>query len=154
MTSRGNRTRAASGALPRLWFGSRSELAGVSISCGTHRNPTDLSAILSSQRYQMRFKKRESLLSALLGTGLYLLENLRERLPNDVDDIKGRAKETYETASDRLGHATDALRGKEDSHIFGNVSVLLIDFLGFTHISGKNGLGRFMVRRTTIRKRM
>jgi RNA-directed DNA polymerase len=29
-----------------------------------------------------------------------------------------------------------------------------LDFLGFTHISGKNGLGRFMVRRTTIRKRM
>jgi group II intron reverse transcriptase/maturase len=28
------------------------------------------------------------------------------------------------------------------------------DFLGFTHISGKNGLGRFMVRRTSIRKRM
>src|ERR1022692_341983 len=28
------------------------------------------------------------------------------------------------------------------------------DFLGFTHICGKNGLGRFMVRRTTIRKRM
>jgi hypothetical protein len=28
------------------------------------------------------------------------------------------------------------------------------DFLGFTHISGKNSLGRFMVRRRTIRKRM
>src|ERR1700731_2906462 len=28
------------------------------------------------------------------------------------------------------------------------------DFLGFTHICGKNGLGRYMVRRTTIRKRM
>jgi hypothetical protein len=28
------------------------------------------------------------------------------------------------------------------------------DFLGFTHISGKNSLGRFIVRRTTIRKRM
>src|ERR1700723_3345220 len=27
-------------------------------------------------------------------------------------------------------------------------------FLGFKHASGKNGLGRFMVRRTTIRKRM
>src|SRR6516165_9346789 len=27
------------------------------------------------------------------------------------------------------------------------------DFLGFTHISGKNSLGRFMVRRATIRKR-
>ena len=28
------------------------------------------------------------------------------------------------------------------------------DFLGFTHISGKNRLGRFTVRRKTIRKRM
>src|SRR5207244_3482895 len=28
------------------------------------------------------------------------------------------------------------------------------DFLGFKHISGKNSLGRFTVRRTTIRKRM
>jgi RNA-directed DNA polymerase len=28
------------------------------------------------------------------------------------------------------------------------------DFLCFTHIRGKNGLGRFMVRRTTIRQRM
>jgi hypothetical protein len=74
----------------------------------------------------MRFKKRESLLSALFGTGLYLLENLRERLPDNVDDMKGRAKETYETASDRLGNAADALRGKEDSDIFGKVSALLI----------------------------
>ena len=28
------------------------------------------------------------------------------------------------------------------------------DFLGFTHISGKNSLGRFTVRRTIVRKRM
>ena len=74
----------------------------------------------------MRFKKRESLLSALFGTGLYLLENLRERLPDNMDDIKGRARETFETASDRLGHAADALRGKEDSQIVGKVSALLI----------------------------
>jgi len=74
----------------------------------------------------MRFKKRESLLSALFGTGLYLLENLRERLPDNMDDMKGRVKETHETASDRLGNAADALRGKEDSDIFGKVSALLI----------------------------
>jgi RNA-directed DNA polymerase len=30
----------------------------------------------------------------------------------------------------------------------------MFDFLGFTHISGKNRLGRFTVRRKTIRKRM
>jgi YtxH-like protein len=74
----------------------------------------------------MKFKKRESLLSALLGTGLYLLENLRERLPDNMDDMKGRARETYETASDRLGHAADALRGKEDAQIFAKVTALLI----------------------------
>jgi RNA-directed DNA polymerase len=28
------------------------------------------------------------------------------------------------------------------------------DFLGFTHISGKNGKGHYTVRRTTVRKRM
>src|ERR1700691_3859169 len=28
------------------------------------------------------------------------------------------------------------------------------DFLGFTHISGKNSLGRYALRRVTIRKRM
>jgi hypothetical protein len=48
MTSRGNATRAASAEPPRLGLGSRSELAGASISCGTHRNPIDLSTILSS----------------------------------------------------------------------------------------------------------
>jgi len=74
----------------------------------------------------MKFKKQESLLTALLGTGLYLLENLRDRMPDNMGDMKGRARETYETASERLSHAADALRGKEDSHIFGNVSALLI----------------------------
>ncbi len=39
---------------------------------------------------------------------------------------KGRARETYETASSRLGRATDALRGKEDSQILNNVGALLI----------------------------
>jgi hypothetical protein len=42
-----------------------------------------------------------------------------------VENIKGKARETYETASDRLGRATDALRGK-DSQILSNVGALLI----------------------------
>ena len=74
----------------------------------------------------MKFKKRESLLGVLLSTGLYLLDTLRGRMPDNVDDIKGRAKETYETASERLGHATDALAGKEDSQMLGKVGALLI----------------------------
>jgi len=73
----------------------------------------------------MKFKKRE-VLGVLLSTGLYLLDNLRERLPDKVENIKGKARETYETASDRLGRATDALRGKEDSQVLSNIGALLI----------------------------
>jgi hypothetical protein len=73
----------------------------------------------------MKFKKRE-VLGVLLSTGLYLLDNLRERLPDNLENIKGRARATYERASGRLGRATDALRGKEDSQILSNVGALLI----------------------------
>jgi hypothetical protein len=66
----------------------------------------------------MKFKKRE-LFGVLLSTGLYLLDNLRERSPDNVENIKGRARETYETASDRLGHATHALRGKVGALLIG-----------------------------------
>jgi len=74
----------------------------------------------------MKFKKNELLLSVMLGTGLHLLGHLRERLPGNMDDITGRVKETYETASHRLGRATNALRGKKDSQIFGKVAPLLV----------------------------
>jgi len=74
----------------------------------------------------MKFKQKELLLGALLGTGLHLLNNLRDRLPDNMDDIKDRAKQGYETASDRLGRATNVLRGKEESRIFGKVGALLI----------------------------
>ena len=73
----------------------------------------------------MKFKKRE-VLGVLLSAGLYLLDNLREHMPDNIDDIKGKARETYETASDRLGRATDVLRGKEDSQMFGKVGALLL----------------------------
>ena len=74
----------------------------------------------------MRFKKREPLFSVLLDTGLYLLDSLRERLPDNVDDIKDRVRDTYDTASDRVSRATDALRGEEDSQLLGKVGALLI----------------------------
>ena len=74
----------------------------------------------------MKSKQKELLLGVLLGTGLQLLNNLRDRLPDNMDDIKDRARERYETVSDRLGRATNALRGKEDSQIFDKVGALLI----------------------------
>ena len=74
----------------------------------------------------MRFKKREPLLGVLLSTGLHLIDSLRDRLPDNVDDIRDRVRDTYDTASYRVGRATDALRGEEESHILGKVGVLLI----------------------------
>ena len=74
----------------------------------------------------MKPKRRETLFSILLDTGLQVVDALRERLPDNVDDIKGRVRDTYDTASDRASRAADVLRGEEDSHIPGKVGVLLI----------------------------
>jgi YtxH-like protein len=74
----------------------------------------------------MRFKKREPLFGVLLDTGINLLDFLRERLPDNVDDIKDRVRDTYDTVSHRVSRATDALRDKEDSQILGKVGALLI----------------------------
>ena len=74
----------------------------------------------------MKFKKKELLFGVLLGTGLHLLDSLRERLPDNINDIKTRVRDTYGTASDRVSRASDVLRGEEDSHILGKVGALLI----------------------------
>ena len=74
----------------------------------------------------MRFRKREPLFGVLLDTGLHLIDSLRDRLPDNVDDIKDRVRDSYGTASRRVSRATDALRGEEDSHIFGTIGALVI----------------------------
>jgi len=74
----------------------------------------------------MKFKKKELLLGILLGAGLNLLNSLRAQLPDDLDDIKTRVRDTYDTASDRVTRASDVLRGEEDSHMLGKVGALLI----------------------------
>jgi YtxH-like protein len=74
----------------------------------------------------MKFKQKELLLGVLVGTGFHLLNNLRDRLPDNMDDIKEKARQKYRTASDRLGRATNVLRGREESRVFGKVGALLI----------------------------
>ena len=74
----------------------------------------------------MKFKKKELLLGILLGAGLNLLNSLRDQLPDNLDDIKTRVRDTYGTASDRVSRASDVLRGEEDSHRLGKVGALLI----------------------------
>ena len=74
----------------------------------------------------MRFRKRESLFRILLDTGLQLVDSLRDRSPDKMDNFKGRVRDTYGTASDRVSRATHALRGEEESHLFGKAVALAI----------------------------
>ena len=74
----------------------------------------------------MRFKKREPFFSVLLDTGINLLDSLRERVPDKMDDIRDSVRDTYDTATRRVSRATDAIRGEEDSQILGKAVALLI----------------------------
>src|SRR2546428_7890877 len=74
----------------------------------------------------------------------HFLENLRERLGKFGLEL--HPDKTRRIEFGRFAEQNRERRGEGKPETF--------DFLGFTHISGKNGLGRFMVRRTTIRKRM
>ena len=72
------------------------------------------------------------------------LESLRERLA--MFGLELHPDKTRRIEFGRFAEENRSRRGEGKPETF--------DFLGFTHMSGKNSLGRFMVRRKTIRKRM
>jgi RNA-directed DNA polymerase len=72
------------------------------------------------------------------------LENFRERLGRFGLEL--HPDKTRRIEFGRFAEQNRKRRGEGKPETF--------DFLGFTHVSGKNSLGRFMVRRKTIRKRM
>src|SRR6202047_2315807 len=72
------------------------------------------------------------------------LENFRERLGRFGLEL--HPDKTRRIEFGRFAEQNRKRRGEGKPETF--------DFLGFTHISGKNRLGRFTVRRKTIRKRM
>jgi len=70
-------------------------------------------------------RNRKALLSMLMGTGLYLLDPLRNRIADRLDDLADRAQDTYDTASDRLGRATRVVRG-DDHRLLNSTGALLL----------------------------
>ena len=70
--------------------------------------------------------RRQSLFNILLDTGLNLIDSMRDRLPDNVDDLRDKARHTYSTASDRVSRATVALRGEQESHLFGKAVAMVI----------------------------
>ena len=73
----------------------------------------------------MRTRKEKVLWNVLLGTSVYLLDSLRGRFSDSVDDVSERARDTYSEASRRVGRASEAIRGEDGSGL-GTVAALLI----------------------------
>jgi hypothetical protein len=57
----------------------------------------------------MKRDTKSQILKVLLGTGLYLLDPVRDRIAETVSDFGDRAKDTYESAADRLGDIRDSI---------------------------------------------
>jgi len=72
----------------------------------------------------MGFRKENMLWNVLLGTSVYLLDSLRGRMADGVDDFSGRARDSYSEASRRVNRASDALQG-EDGHALRTTIALL-----------------------------
>jgi len=53
-------------------------------------------------------KKDKVLWNLLIGTGVYLLDTLRERAGDSFEDLSGRARDTYDEASRRAIRASAA----------------------------------------------
>ena len=69
--------------------------------------------------------RNKSLFNALLGAGLYLLDPVRDRLAESIEDFTDRAQDTYESATERMDRASRVIRG-DDSHFMGTATALLI----------------------------
>jgi hypothetical protein len=68
--------------------------------------------------------RRDRLLNLLVGTGLYLLHPVRDRLADQIDSVSDRAKDAYETASGRVRKASRAITGEDRSGV-GSAAALL-----------------------------
>ena len=70
-------------------------------------------------------RKENILWNVLLGTGVYLLDTMRGRLTDVMDDFSGTARDTYDEASRRVSRASDVIRG-EDHRGMSTAAALLI----------------------------
>ena len=60
----------------------------------------------------MRRDTKNQLLKVLLGTGLYLLDPVRDRIADKISDIGERAKDTYDETVDRVSDIGESIRGR------------------------------------------
>lgn len=73
----------------------------------------------------MRLRKENLLWNVLLGTGVYLIDSLRDRLSDGIDDISDRARGTYSEASRRVSRASNVIRGEDHRGLTTAAALLL-----------------------------
>lgn len=77
----------------------------------------------------MKLRKESIALKVLLGTGLYLLGSLRDRITEGVSDFsdqaRSRAQDLFDTASQRATRASDVIRGREQRGLSTPTAVLI-----------------------------
>jgi hypothetical protein len=73
----------------------------------------------------MRLRKENILWNVLLGTGVYLLDSMRNRLTDVIEDFSGAARNTYGEASRRVSRASDVIRGEDQVGISTAAALLL-----------------------------
>jgi ElaB/YqjD/DUF883 family membrane-anchored ribosome-binding protein len=73
----------------------------------------------------MRMRRERVLWNVLLGTSVYLLDSLRNRFNEGIDDLSDRARDTYSEASRRAGRAVDVVRGEDHSRMNSAAALLI-----------------------------
>jgi YtxH-like protein len=73
----------------------------------------------------MGLRKEKVLWNVLLGTSVYLLDSLRNRMSDGIDDLSDRARDTYGEASRRASRAVEVVRGEDHSGINSAAALLI-----------------------------
>jgi ElaB/YqjD/DUF883 family membrane-anchored ribosome-binding protein len=73
----------------------------------------------------MKTRREKVLWNVLLGTSVYLLDSLRNRFNEGIEDLSDRARDTYDVASRRASRAVDAVRGEDHSRMNSAAALLI-----------------------------
>ena len=73
----------------------------------------------------MKFRRENFLWNVLLGTSVYLLDSLRSRLNEGIEDLSDRGRGAYSEASRRASRAVEVIRGEDHSGVNAAAALVL-----------------------------
>lgn len=73
----------------------------------------------------MKERNGSTIWRALLGAGLYLLDPVRDRLADRIDDWSSKAEDTYDEVGQRVSRAAKVVRGEDHSGLSAFAAMLI-----------------------------